>query len=131
MSLRAVNPAVPLQPPDVHSSIGSWQLRRFDFHSLPTIAPKGLLCYRAGQEDSRQLAHSGLLAAANGSAELRADLQGTGIVVTVGADQRIVMELSAPVGGPVASLRSEAVGLIYTTETRRVLPWTCPAHDPY
>ena len=25
MSSRAVNPAVPLQPPDVHSGLGSWQ----------------------------------------------------------------------------------------------------------
>ena len=98
MSSRAVNPAVPLQPPDVHSCLGCWQRRRFDFHSLPANAPKGLLCCRDGQEDSRQLAHAGLLAAADGSADLRARRQGTGFVVTVAADHRIIMELSAPVG---------------------------------
>ena len=73
MSSRAVDPAVPLQPPDVHSGLGCWQRRRFDFHSLPANAPKGLLCYKAGQDDSRQWAHTGLLAAAEGSADLRAN----------------------------------------------------------
>ena len=38
--------------------------------------------------------------------------KGTGSVVTVGADHRIIMELSAPVGNPVASLLSEAAGLL-------------------
>ena len=61
MSSHAVNPAVPLQPPDVHSGLGCWQRRRFDFHSLSAKAPKGLLCYRAGQEDSRQWAHAGIV----------------------------------------------------------------------
>ena len=98
----------PLQPPDLHSGLGCWQRRRFDFHSLAMNAPKGLLCYRAGQEDSRQRAHAGLLAAADGSADLRANRQGTGFVVTEGAHHRIILE---PVGGPVASLRSEAAGL--------------------
>ena len=98
MSSPAVNAAVPLQSPDVHSSLGCWQRRRFDFHSLPANAPKGLLCCRDGQDDSRQLAHAGLLAAADGSADLRANHQGTGFVVTVGADYRIIMELSAPAG---------------------------------
>ena len=50
--------------------------------------------------------------AADGSADLRANRQGTGFVVTEGPDHRIILELSAPVGGPVASLRSEAVGLL-------------------
>ena len=70
MSSRPVYPASPLQPSDVHSSLGFWQLWRFDkfdFHSLnffPTNAPKGHLCYRAGQEDSLLLAHTGLLVVA-------------------------------------------------------------------
>ena len=81
MSSRAGYPAGLLQPFDVHSSLGSWQLRRFDSHSLPTNAPKGLLCYRAGQT-SRQLVHVRLLATADGSADLRANCQGTGFVVS-------------------------------------------------
>ena len=112
MSSHAVYTAVPLQPSHVHSSLGCWQQRQFDFHSGPTHALKGTLCHRAGQEDSRKLSHAGLLAAVNCSAYLRAYNQGTGFVVTVGADHRIIMELSAPVGGPVASLAhcSEAAG---------------------
>ena len=82
------------------------------FRLLPANAPKGLLCYRAGQEDSQQWAHAGLLAAADGSADLRANCQGTGFVVTEGADHKIILEFSGPVGGPVASLCSEAVGLL-------------------
>ena len=108
MSSRAVNPA---DPSDVHSSL-SWQRRRFDFNSLSANAPKGLSCCRAGQEDSRQMTHVGVLAVANGSADLRANSQGTGFVVTVGSDHRIIVELSAPVEGPMALLRSEAAGLL-------------------
>ena len=43
----------------------------------------------------------GLLAAADGSADLRANHQGTVFVVTEGADHRIILELSAPVGVPL------------------------------
>ena len=60
-----------------------------------------LLCYRAGQEDSRPWAHAGLLTAADGSADLRVNRQGTGFVVTEGADHRTILEVSAPLGGPV------------------------------
>ena len=137
MSSRSVNPAVPLQPPDVHSSLGCWQRRRFDLHSLPANAPTGLLCYRTGKEDLRQRAHAGaagLLVAADGIEDLRANCQGTGFVVTVGADHRIIMELSAPVWRPVASQRREAVGLLsipQKVEERYNAHVHCPAHDLY
>ena len=62
----------------------------------------------------------GTCRAADGSADLRANRQGTGFVVTEGADHRIILELSAPVGGPVASLRSEAVGLLSILQTVEV-----------
>ena len=39
------------------------------------------------------------LLAADSSADLKANCQGTGFVVNVGADHRIIMELSAPVWG--------------------------------
>ena len=46
MSSCAVNPAIPLQAPDVHSGLGCLQRRQVD--SLPSNheanAPKGLLC---------------------------------------------------------------------------------------
>ena len=58
------------------------------------------------------MTHVGVLAVANGSADLRANSQGTGFVVTVGSDHRIIVELSAPVEGPMALLRSEAAGLL-------------------
>ena len=96
MSSRAVKPAGPLQPFDVPSSLGCLQRRRFDFNSHPTNALKGLLCCRAGQEDS-QLAHARLSAAAKNDADLNANRQGTGFVVTMGADHH-GNELFAPVG---------------------------------
>ena len=51
-----------------------------------------------GQEESQQLAHTGQLAAAEGSADLWANRQKTGFMVTEGADHPIIMDLSAPVG---------------------------------
>ena len=95
----------------MQSSLGCWQNRRYDFHILPHQVTQSFLYYQAGQQDARQLTHAGLLAAADGSADLRANRQGTGFVVKEGVGSAILLELSAPVGGPVASLRAETVGL--------------------
>ena len=100
VSLRAVYPASLLRSTDVHSGLGRWQRRQIDFHSLPSNAPEGLLYLAGGigQEESRQLAHTGKLAAAEGSADRRANRQKTGFIVTERADHPIIMYLSAPVG---------------------------------
>ena len=72
-----------------------------------------MLYYRAGQQDARrrQLKHVGIVAAEDGSADLRANRQGTGLVVTDEGGHTILIDFSAPVGGPVASLRSEAASI--------------------
>ena len=68
------------------------------------------ISYRAGQQDARQLKHVGLVAAADGSADLGANRRGTGLMVT-DEDGHINLDFSSPVGGPVTSLRSEAAGV--------------------
>ena len=50
------------------------------------------------------------MAAADGSADLGANRQGTGLVVT-DEDGHTILDFSVPVGGPLASLRSEPVGI--------------------
>ena len=62
-----------LQPPKVHCGLGCWQQRRYDFQLVPNHATKSLLYCRAGQKDARQLTHRGLVAAADGSVDLRAN----------------------------------------------------------
>ena len=111
MRAFAIGPAAPLQHSDVQSSQGCWQQRRYDFHLVPTCTTRSLLYYRAGQQDARQLKHVGLVAAANGSADLRAYRQGTGFVVTDEGGHTTLIDFFAPVGGPLASLRSEAAGI--------------------
>ena len=93
-----------------------------------------MLYYRAGQQDARQLKHVGLVAAADGSADLRANRQGTGLVVTDEDGHTILIDFS--VGSPVASLRSEAASIFSTTtrcptESGGALQQTCSAHDLY
>ena len=100
-----------LEPIEVQSGLGCWQHRRYDFHIPSSHVAQSFLYYQAGQQDARQLTHAGLLAAADGSADLRANRQGTGFVVKEEVGSAILLELSAPVGGPVASLRAEAIGL--------------------
>ena len=89
---------------------GCWQQRQYDFHLIPTCTTRSLLYYRARQQDKRQLKHIGLVAAADGSADLKANSQCTGLVVT-DEDGHTILDFSAPVGGPVASLHSEAAGI--------------------
>ena len=79
------------QPSKVHSDLGSWQRGQYDFHSVPTHATFSFLCYRAGQQDARQLTHAGLVAAADGGADLRANSQGTGFIVTNGGRHIILI----------------------------------------
>ena len=49
---------------------------------------------------------------ADDSADLKANRQGTGFVVTDEGGHTILLDFSAPVGGPVASLR-EAAGIFF------------------
>ena len=66
------------------------------------MTTKSFLYCRAGQKDARQLTHLGLVAAADGSVDLRANHQGTGFVVTDEGRHTSLIEFS--VGGLVASL---------------------------
>ena len=63
---------------------------------------------------------------AEGSADLRANHQGTGLVVTDEGGHTILIDFSAPVGGPVASLRSEAAGISLSYRK-----WRCATTDMF
>ena len=62
--------------------LGCQQQRRYDFHLVPTRPTKSFLYYRSGHQDARQLTHVGLVAAADGGEDPRANrdrqLEGTG-----------------------------------------------------
>ena len=88
------------------------QHRRYDFHLVFThsAATKSLLYYRTWQQHAWQLKHVRLVAAADGSTDLRANSQGSGFAVT---DTSILIDFSTPAWGPVASeasLCSQEVG---------------------
>ena len=91
-----MHPAAPLQHSDVQSGLRCWQQRRHDFHLVPTYTTRSVLYYRAGQQDARQLKHVGLVAAADGSADLRANRQGTGFVVIDEGGHTILIDFSVP-----------------------------------
>ena len=80
MSAFATCPAAPKQTSKLHSGLGCWQQRTYNFHLVPTHATNGFLYYRAGQRDARQLTRLGLVGAADGSEDLTAN-QNTGFVV--------------------------------------------------
>ena len=61
--------------------------------------PKVFYAIELGRRNHDKRTSALLLAGADGCADLRANRPGTGFVVTVGAEHRIIMELSAPVGG--------------------------------
>ena len=103
------------------------------FHFLPTHALRSLLCYWEGSRMHntawQRLAHIRLKAAAYGRADLRANSQGTGLLLVW---PTLLMNLFATVGGPVGSGTTSQWGkwtLVYPTEIGRALALTCPAHD--
>ena len=55
-----------------------------------------------------ELKHVGLVAAADRNSDLRANCQGTDFVVTDEGGHTILIDFSAPVGGPSASLRCDS-----------------------
>ena len=67
----ATGSAAPLQHSNEQSGLGCWQQRRYEFHPVPKYKTRSLLYFRAGQQDARQLKHVGLVAAADGTADLR------------------------------------------------------------
>ena len=88
------------------------QLSRTKFRkSFILSTKKWIKCFPGKNPvNSREKSGDITVVAADGGADLRANSRGTGFVVT-DEDGHIILDLSAPVGAPVASLRSEAAGI--------------------
>jgi len=107
--VQLIEPTVSLQQDD-------WKKRRYDFHTIYEYSPLALSAYRDGQQDARQYKHDGFIAATDGSVQLQAERMGAGYIV-VDRDGNLLWELSASVGGPLASLRAEAASLLSLLRT--------------
>ena len=64
----------------------------------------------------------GLFAGSDGSVNQQKERMGTGYIVTQGMDLAPIQRFSAPVGGPLASTRAEAVGLLCLLQWLRDSP---------
>ena len=100
------------EPCSLQLLLGHWENRRYDFYQPMEHPPPRLLRYRAGQQDAPFYMGQGLFAGSDGSVNYQKEHMGAGYVVTHGMDLAPIHRFSAPVGGPLASIRSEAVGLL-------------------
>ena len=100
-------------PYTVQHLLGCWKSRRYDFYHCVDPVSQQLLHYRAGQQDAILYTGQGLFAGSDGSVNYKQEHMGTGYAVTSGLDLTPIQRFSAPVGGPLASSRAEAVGLLY------------------
>ena len=73
--------------------------------------PHNLKSYRACQQDAVRFTGEGLFGGCDGSVDRNRELMGAGGVLTVGNTLAPVLQISNPVGGPLASVRPEAVAL--------------------
>ena len=99
-------------PATVKNLLGEWDSRRYDFHYNTSPVPKQLMQYRSCQQDAVFFAGGGLFCGSDGSVNRLHEKMGAGSVLTDGDDPTPILQLSAPVGGPLASVRAEAVALI-------------------
>ena len=100
------------EPCSVQQLLGHWENRRYDFFLPMEHPPPQLLRYRAGQQDASFYTEQGLFAGSDGSVNYQKERMGTGYVITQGMDLAPIHRFSAPLGGPLASTRAEAVGLL-------------------
>ncbi len=104
-------PAVPaVQPITMQQFLERWESTRYAFHWCKDPVPRLLQVHRNHQQDSMRWGWDGLVAGTDGSVDERTEHMGTGYVV--GNDRVPMMILSSPIGGPLASIRSEAAGLL-------------------
>ena len=82
-----------------------------------------------GQEESRQLAHTGQLAAVEGSADLRANRQRLALMSLRGLIIQSSWTSLHLWGFCGITLQRSSRSLIYPTESRRALQCTCVTHD--
>jgi len=104
---------------NVQTLLGNWDVRRYDFHHNSSTTPQWLKAYRNHQQDCLRFAASrstDYFAGTDGSSQRQSERQGSGFVVTQGDDTAPVLQFFAPVGGPLSSIRVEAVALLCLLE---------------
>ena len=83
---------------------------QYAFHWSEGPVPLPLQFYRENQQDALRHHWDGLVAGTDGSVDVRSERMGAGYVV--GTDPVPLMTLSIRVGGPLATIRAEAAGLL-------------------
>jgi len=99
-------------PATVQKLVGKWDSRRYDFHYTAGPEQLQLLQYRSCQQDAVFFARDGLFCGSDGSVNRHLEKMGAGSVITSGSDPTPILQLHSPVGGPLASVRAEAVALL-------------------
>ena len=101
------------QPSDVQQSLGQWEQTRYDFHWCDQPIPRALLLHHEHQQDAIRFNWpvDGLVAWTDGGVQWKQERVGAGYVV--GTDPIPLLTLSAPVGGPLASMRAEGASLLH------------------
>jgi hypothetical protein len=112
---RREDRAIPLQ-----NQLGNWLVRRYEFYTCAHSPPDSLEIFRNKQQDARQYTHCGPLAATDGSVDLKKELMGASFILVDEPGSEALIVFSAPVGGPLASLRAEAVGLLHLLRKAKV-----------
>ena len=96
----------------LQTQLGNWQVRRYDFYTCVPSPPLSLQILRKRQQDAKQYTHCGPVAATDGSVNLKKERMGASFILVDKPGSEALLVLSTPVGGPLASLRAEAVGLL-------------------
>ena len=119
------------EPESIHASridlsleaLGDWSNRRYDFHWCHDSdrVPPTLCLYRQFQQDALQYTFPGLVGGTDGSACMRTDRMGAGFAL--GTERKPLLQFSAPVGGPLSSMRAEAASLLqFLRRVRAIFP---------
>jgi ribonuclease HI len=87
-----------------------WDRPQYDFHWHDSPVPLALELHRKHQQDALRHRWTGLVAGTDGSVDESSETMGAGYAI--GDAPLPIRVLSAPVGGPLASVRAEAASLL-------------------
>jgi hypothetical protein len=117
------NVASESSPRTLPSLLGNWDIRRYDFHFFTGTAPAALQEYWEGQQDALLLTWVGHIGGTDGGVRWQAELMGAGYAL---GTKRITTDVFAiRVGGPLSSLRAEAVALLLLLHYLLTFPGIC------
>ena len=109
-SVRSPSTPAEAAPIPVQALLGDWEGYRYDFHWYDGQPAIHLQRYRESQQDALRLTWTGIIAGTDGGVDWQKECMGAGYVT--GTESEVETALSARVGGPLSSLRSEAASLL-------------------